>query len=68
MKIYLDVCCLCRPFDNHRDTRIRLETEAVLAAAYAGVTGIAASANMTTIIITNTTRDRLLRFIVLLLK
>lgn len=31
MKIYLDVCCLCRPFDNHRDTRIRLETEAVLA-------------------------------------
>ena len=31
MKIYLDVCCLCRPFDNHRETRIRLETEAVLA-------------------------------------
>jgi predicted nucleic acid-binding protein len=30
MKIYLDVCCLCRPFDNHRETRIRLETEAVL--------------------------------------
>jgi predicted nucleic acid-binding protein len=31
MKIYLDVCCLCRPFDNHDDTRIRLESEAVLA-------------------------------------
>lgn len=30
MKIYLDVCCLCRLFDNHRDTRIRLEAEAVL--------------------------------------
>ena len=30
MKIYLDVCCLCRPFDNHGDTRVRLETEAVL--------------------------------------
>lgn len=31
MRIYLDVCCLCRPFDNHDDTRIRLESEAVLA-------------------------------------
>lgn len=31
MKIYLDVCCLCRPFDNHHETRIRLETEAILA-------------------------------------
>ena len=31
MKIYLDVCCLCRPFDDHNDTRIRLESEAVLA-------------------------------------
>ncbi len=30
MKIYLDVCCLCRPFDNHSDTRVRLETEAIL--------------------------------------
>ena len=30
MKIYLDVCCLCRLFDNHRDTRVRLEAEAVL--------------------------------------
>jgi hypothetical protein len=31
MKIYLDVCCLCRPFDNHQEHRIRLESEAVLA-------------------------------------
>jgi len=31
VKIYLDVCCLCRPFDNHHETRIRLETEAILA-------------------------------------
>jgi len=30
MKIYLDVCCLCRLFDNHGDTRVRLEAEAVL--------------------------------------
>ena len=31
MRIYLDVCCLCRPFDNHDVTRIRLESEAILA-------------------------------------
>lgn len=31
MKIYLDVCCLCRPFDNHQIARIQLESEAVLA-------------------------------------
>ena len=31
MKIYLDVCCLCRPFDDHNVTRTRLEAEAVLA-------------------------------------
>ena len=31
MKVYLDVCCLCRPFDDHHETRIRLETEAILA-------------------------------------
>jgi predicted nucleic acid-binding protein len=30
MKIYLDVCCLCRLFDNHQNTRVRLEAEAVL--------------------------------------
>jgi predicted nucleic acid-binding protein len=28
-KIYLDVCCLCRPFDDQTIHRIRMETEAV---------------------------------------
>ncbi len=28
-RIYLDVCTLCRPFDNQNFARIRLETEAV---------------------------------------
>lgn len=31
MKIYLDVCCLNRPFDDQRQERIRLESEAVIA-------------------------------------
>jgi len=31
MKIYLDVCCLCRPFDDQTSHRIRVETEAVIA-------------------------------------
>ena len=30
-KIYLDVCCLNRPFDDQSQTRIRLEAQAVLA-------------------------------------
>lgn len=30
MLIYLDMCCLKRPFDDQSQTRIRLETEAVL--------------------------------------
>lgn len=30
MKIYLDVCCLNRPFDDQTQTRIHLEAEAVL--------------------------------------
>ena len=30
MKIYLDVCCLNRPFDDQSQERIRLETEAVI--------------------------------------
>jgi predicted nucleic acid-binding protein len=30
MKIYLDVCCLNRPFDDHQQDRVRLESEAVL--------------------------------------
>jgi len=29
MKIYLDVCCLCRPFDNQLISKIRLESEAI---------------------------------------
>lgn len=30
MKIYLDVCCLNRPYDNQRQEKVRLESEAVL--------------------------------------
>jgi predicted nucleic acid-binding protein len=29
MRIYLDLCCLNRPFDDQRQDRVRLETEAV---------------------------------------
>jgi predicted nucleic acid-binding protein len=29
VKVYLDVCCLCRPFDNQKVNRIHLEAEAV---------------------------------------
>ncbi|MFA4859256.1 hypothetical protein [Methanoregula sp.] len=29
MKIYMDVCCLCRPFDDQTSGRIRLEVTAV---------------------------------------
>jgi len=29
MKIYMDVCCLCRPFDDQMTGRIRLEATAV---------------------------------------
>ena len=28
-RVYLDVCALCRPFDDQAHMRIRLETEAV---------------------------------------
>jgi hypothetical protein len=31
VRVYLDVCSLCRPFDDQLDHRIRLESEAVLA-------------------------------------
>ncbi len=34
MKIYLDNCCLNRPFDNQLDIKIRLETEAKLYIQY----------------------------------
>ena len=30
LRIYFDVCCLNRPFDDQRQDRIRLEAEAVL--------------------------------------
>jgi len=30
LQIYLDVCCLNRPFDDQRQDRIRLEAEAIL--------------------------------------
>jgi len=30
VKIYLDVCCLNRPFDDQRQDRIRLESEAIV--------------------------------------
>ncbi len=29
VKVYLDVCCLCRPFDDQKNPRIHLESEAV---------------------------------------
>jgi len=31
MKIYMDVCCLCRPFDDFQNRKIQLEGEAILA-------------------------------------
>ncbi len=31
MRVYLDVCCYCRPFDNKTHERISLEVDAVLA-------------------------------------
>ena len=30
MLLYLDICCLKRPFDDQAQPRVRLETEAVL--------------------------------------
>lgn len=33
-KIYLDVCCLSRPFDDQTQDRIRLESEAILLIIY----------------------------------
>jgi len=29
VKVYLDVCCLCRPFDDQKMHRIHLEAEAI---------------------------------------
>jgi predicted nucleic acid-binding protein len=30
MRIYLDVCCLSRPFDDQSQDKVRLETEAII--------------------------------------
>jgi hypothetical protein len=30
MRVYLDMCCLKRPFDDQSQPRVRLEAEAVL--------------------------------------
>ena len=40
MLIYLDMCCLKRPFDDQSQPRIRLETEAVLALLAAESDGV----------------------------
>ena len=34
MRIYLDVCCLNRPFDDQRQDRLRFESEAILTILY----------------------------------
>ena len=39
IQIYLDVCCLNRPFDDQAQARIRLEAEAVLIVLTRGETG-----------------------------
>jgi len=31
MKIYMDVCCLNRPFDDQTQDKIRIESDAILA-------------------------------------
>ncbi|MDR0423981.1 MAG: hypothetical protein LBH39_00730 [Clostridiales Family XIII bacterium] len=31
MKVYLDNCCLNRPFDDQREDAVRMEAEAVMA-------------------------------------
>lgn len=40
MRIYLDVCCLNRPFDDQAQDKIRLESEAVLTILSRGQIGI----------------------------
>lgn len=39
MRIYMDVCCLNRPFDDQTQDKIRIESEAVLAILQRCVTG-----------------------------
>jgi hypothetical protein len=36
MRLYLDICCLKRPFDDQAQPRVRIETEAVLGLLAAG--------------------------------
>jgi len=40
MRIYFDVCCLNRPFDDQRQERVRLETEALLIAFARCIAGV----------------------------
>jgi predicted nucleic acid-binding protein len=40
MRIYFDVCCLNRPFDDQRQERVRLETEALVIAFDRCTTGV----------------------------
>jgi len=39
MKVYIDVCCYNRPFDDQGDDRIHLETEAILSVLNRGYKG-----------------------------
>lgn len=39
MRIYLDTCCLNRPFDDQTQPRVRLESEAILAILRAVISG-----------------------------
>ena len=39
-KIYLDVCCLNRPFDDQTQTRINLETQSIITIIYQCQLGI----------------------------
>ena len=66
MKVYFDVCCLNRPFDDQSQDKIRLEAEAILAIIKHIDTGTWSSVSSDTVVyeINNTTdeerRDRLL--------
>jgi len=66
MKVYFDVCCLNRPFDDQSQDKIRLEAEAILAIIKHIDAGKWSSVSSDTVVyeINNTTdeerRDRLL--------
>ena len=38
MKVYMDVCCLNRPFDNQSQDKVRFETEAIITNGYGDYT------------------------------